>query len=72
MLLDLSRLRSGVETLTRATVMAPGAPGIRLNLARALIKDGQKDAAKKELEIIAKLGDSFPAQAEVTTLMQGL
>ena len=33
--------------------------GIRLNLARALVKDGQKDAAKKELETLAKLGDKF-------------
>ena len=36
-------------------------PSIRLNLARALVKDGQKDAAKKELETLAKLGDKFPA-----------
>jgi predicted Zn-dependent protease len=58
--------------MQRASDLAPSAAGIRLNLARALLKDGQKAAAKKELEAIAKLGDRFSDQAEVTKLMQGL
>ena len=37
-----------------------------------LIKAGQKDAAKKELDTLAKLGDKFAGQAEVAKLMQGL
>ena len=48
--------------------LAPNAAGIRLNLARALIKAGQKDAARKELDTLAKLGDKFPGQAEVAKL----
>ena len=62
----------GIETLQRALTIAPNVPSIRLNLARALIKSGQKDAAKKELETLAKLGDKFGDQAEVTKLMQSL
>ena len=41
------------------------------SLARGLIKANQKDAARKELEVLAKLGDNFPEQAEVTKLMKG-
>jgi len=41
-------------------------------VARALIKDGQKSAAKKELEGLAQLGDQFAGQAEVRQLMVGL
>ena len=59
----------GIELLQRAVAAAPDAAAIRLNLARALIKAGQKDAAKKELETLARLGDKFPAQAEVAKLI---
>jgi putative PEP-CTERM system TPR-repeat lipoprotein len=62
----------GVETLQKATTIAPNSPGIRLNLARALMKSGQKDAARKELDKLAKLGDKFPEQGEVKKLMQAL
>jgi Flp pilus assembly protein TadD len=65
-------VRKGLDSLQRATALAPNSPSIRLNLARALVKDGQKDAAKKELETLAKLGDKFAGQAEVTKLMKEL
>ena len=66
---DVSR---GIELLQKASKLAPSSPSIRLNLAKALIKAGQKDAAKKELEELAKLGDKFKSQANVAQLMQGL
>jgi putative PEP-CTERM system TPR-repeat lipoprotein len=72
LLVDKGDMKRGIESLQRATALAPNAPGIRLNLARALVRDGQKEAAKKELQTLAQLGDKFPAQAEVTKLMQGL
>ena len=72
LLVDKGDSRRGVEYMQRATELAPASNGIRLNYARALIKDGQKPAAKKELETLAKLGDRFPEQAEVAKLMQGL
>ena len=71
-LVDTGNTKRGVEFMQRASDLAPSAAGIRLNLARALLKDGQKAAAKKELETIAKLGDRFSDQPEVTKLMQGL
>jgi predicted Zn-dependent protease len=65
-------VKKGVDSLQRAIALAPNAAGIRLNLARALVKDGQKDAAKKELDTLAQLGDKFPGQAEVAKLMKEL
>ena len=62
----------GVDSLRKAVALAPDESNIRLNLARALVKAGQKDAAKKELETLAKLGDKFAQQAEVAKLMQTL
>ena len=72
LLVDNGDAKRDIESLRQATTLAPNAPGIRLNLARALVRDGQKEAAKTELEILAKLGEAFPAQAEVTRLMQAL
>jgi putative PEP-CTERM system TPR-repeat lipoprotein len=62
----------GLEMLQKAMTIAPDAAENRLHLARALIKAGQKDAARKELETLAKLGDKFSGQADVAKLMQGL
>lgn len=72
LLVDRGETKRGIESLQRAVALAPEAAGIRLNLARALIADGQKDAARKELDVLAKLGDKFPAQAEVAKMIQAL
>ena len=72
MLVDTGQTARGLELLQKAVAQAPQAPGIRLNYAKALIKAGQKDAARKELDELAKLGDKFPAQAEVAQLRKGL
>jgi putative PEP-CTERM system TPR-repeat lipoprotein len=58
----------GVSMLRQATQLAPDSPAIRLNLARALVKAGQKDAAKKELDELTKLGDKFGGHDEVNRL----
>jgi tetratricopeptide (TPR) repeat protein len=47
-------------------------PGYRLGLARLLARSGDKAAARSQLEILAKLGDKFADQAEVTQLMKSL
>jgi putative PEP-CTERM system TPR-repeat lipoprotein len=72
LLMETGDTAHGLEMLQKASTMAPQAGGIRLNLAKALIKAGRKDAARKELDELAKLGDKFPAQSEVAQLKQGL
>ncbi|MEP7062465.1 MAG: XrtA/PEP-CTERM system TPR-repeat protein PrsT [Betaproteobacteria bacterium] len=62
----------GLPMLQKAVQMAPDISAIRLNLARALVKAGQNDAAKKELDTLAGLGDKFRDQDEVTRLRKGL
>jgi predicted Zn-dependent protease len=61
-----------VERLRKSVAAAPNAADLRLKLAQALVKAGQKDEAKKELETLSKLGDKFAQQAEVAKLMQTL
>ena len=72
MLVAAGQTARGLELLQKAAAQAPQAPGIRLNYAKGLIKAGQKEAARKELDELAKLGDKFPAQAEVAQLRKGL
>jgi predicted Zn-dependent protease len=72
MLVERGDAASGLELLKKASSKAPQNGLIRLNLAKALVKAGNKDEAKKELEELAKLGEKFPAQAEVEKLRQGL
>jgi putative PEP-CTERM system TPR-repeat lipoprotein len=56
----------------KALELAPQASQIRLNYAKALIKAGKNSEARSELDQLAKLGDKFPAQAEVAQLLKGL
>ncbi|WP_170285833.1 XrtA/PEP-CTERM system TPR-repeat protein PrsT [Propionivibrio limicola] len=62
----------GLDLLKKASGLAPNNAAIRLNLAKALIKSGKKEEARKELDELAKLGDKFAAQAEVGQLLKGL
>ena len=72
LLVEQGNAERGLELLAKALELMPQADAIRLNHAKALIKAGKKTQAKQELETLAKLGDKFPAQAEVTALMKGL
>lgn len=62
----------GLSLLAKALELAPQAADVRLNYARALLKTGKSAPARQELETLAKLGDKFPAQAEVAALLKGL
>ena len=62
----------GLELLQKALSLAPQNAEIRFNFAKALVKAGKKDEAKKELGELAKLGEKFPAQAEAAKLLQSL
>ena len=72
MLVDKGDAERGVELLQKASNQAPQNAMIRFNLAKALVKTGKKDEAKKELDELAKLGDKFPAHAEAEKLRQSL
>lgn len=61
-----------IELLRKAMSLAPQAAAIQLNLAKVLVSAGKKDEARKELDALAKLGDKFPGQADVTRLQKEL
>ena len=72
MLVQKGDAERGVDLLKKAVEQAPTIPTIRLNLAEGLIKTGDKAAATKELDALARLGDKFPGQADVARLMKML
>jgi putative PEP-CTERM system TPR-repeat lipoprotein len=54
------------QTLQRA----PDNPSLRLTMARLLLQSGDKARARTELEELAKLGTTFPEQADVAELLK--
>lgn len=50
----------------------PDQPGYRVNLAQILIDSGDKAAAKKELESLARLGNKVPQQKQVEAMLKAL
>lgn len=56
----------------KALALQPQNAFFKLNLAKIHVKGGKKDLARKELDELTKMGDKFPAQAEVTALLAGL
>lgn len=67
-----NKLPLAVETQKAAIARSPGDPSLKLNLAKLLIKSGEKAYARAELEDLAKLGDKFRGQAEVAALLKSL
>lgn len=63
-------VKRALEVQKRATQMDRNDPNLRLNLARLHLKAGEKPQARAELEDLARLGDRFRAQAEVTELLR--
>lgn len=61
-----------IDLQKKAVELQPSNPGFRLNLAKIYIKSGDKGKAKSELDILAKLGDKFSSQAEVSELLKTL
>jgi putative PEP-CTERM system TPR-repeat lipoprotein len=64
--------KRGIELLRKAADADAKAHDIRLHLARALIKSGDKGAARVELETLAKLGEKYPRRVEVEKLLRSL
>lgn len=67
-----NKLPKAIETQKLAIGRTPNDPGLKLTLARLLIKSGDKDHARAELEELAKLGETFREQAEVASLLKTL
>jgi Flp pilus assembly protein TadD len=67
-----NQLPKALEAQKKAVAAAPKDPGMRLGLARLYVKTGDKGQARAELLDLAKLGDKFPAQAEVGELMKAV
>lgn len=67
-----NQLPKAIETQKRAIAVSPQSPELVLRLAKLYVKAGDKDRARAELDALAKLGDKFPQQAEVATLLKSL
>ena len=62
----------GVELLTQAVTNAPTDIEMRVHLAKALVKTGDKVGAKRELEAAVKLGGNSPMRADIDQLLRSL
>jgi putative PEP-CTERM system TPR-repeat lipoprotein len=72
LLADKGDFKRAIEVQNKALELQPANAGLRMNLAKIYIKSGDKARAQAELETLAKLGDRFPAQAEVTAMLGSL
>lgn len=72
LLSERNEYAKAVEWQNKALGLQPQNAIYKLNLAKIHIKGGQKELAKKQLDELAKLGDKFPAQAEVSNLLSKL
>ncbi len=61
--------KRAVSLLREAATDAPDLFEIRLNLAKTLLKTGEKDAARKELEAVAKQNTHIPSREEARELL---
>ncbi len=62
----------GLELLEKAHKLAPNVPAVQLNLAKALIKAGRSDAARKQLEVLAALPPGTAIRDEAQKLLSSL
>lgn len=67
-----SHLPEALAVQKRAVGLAPSDGGLRLGLAKLALQAGDKATAKAELKGLQDMGARFPAQAEVSRLLQGL
>jgi putative PEP-CTERM system TPR-repeat lipoprotein len=67
-----NQMAKAIEIQKQAVNQSQGNPSLRLGLAKMLLKFEATSQAKSELESLAKLGDAFASQAEVTALLKGL
>ncbi len=63
--------KHGLELLTQSAVAAPNDADIRLHLAKAMVKSGDKVGGIKELQAVIRLGEST-AKTEAELLLKSL
>jgi putative PEP-CTERM system TPR-repeat lipoprotein len=71
-LVERGETKRGTEMLGQASKAAPNAHVIRMHYAKALIKSGDKAAARKELEVIANAAGENPLKTEAGALLKQL
>jgi putative PEP-CTERM system TPR-repeat lipoprotein len=71
-LADSGQPAKALEIQKKAIALAPAVAPFHLNLAKLYLQSGDKSLAKAELEQLAKLGDKFANQSEVTELLKTL
>jgi predicted Zn-dependent protease len=58
--------------MERAHGLAPARNDLRVNYAKALLKAGRKNDARKELEALQAVKENFRGKNEVAGLLKGL
>lgn len=72
LLVERGEVKRGSEILQQAVALAPNSQEIRLHSARALLKGGRKEEARRELEVVIKSNASTPFGEEAATLLKSL
>jgi Tfp pilus assembly protein PilF len=72
LLVEQGDVTRGVGLLQKAVELSPSTYGIRINLAKGLIRAGNKEAAKKELEYVLSNARNEDTQADARALFKQL
>lgn len=72
LLVRRGEIDKGLPLLQQARELAPARNDIRLHYAKALIQAGRKDDARKELQALQSVKESFKGKDEVAALLKGL
>jgi predicted Zn-dependent protease len=65
-------LKRGIALLQQASAAQPEAAEIRFHLAQALLRQGEKVAARKELQLALANGNNFAESEDARALLKGL
>jgi putative PEP-CTERM system TPR-repeat lipoprotein len=69
---DKGDYKQALELQNRALALQPQNPQFKLNLVRIQYRSGQKELARKQLDELTDMGETFPAQDAVLALRKEL
>ena len=72
MLLSNGDTKRAVDLLAQAARGEPKSVEVRMHLAKALLKSGDKAGAKKELEAVIQIGEQTPLKTEAEQMLKSL